>query len=291
MEKEIIGYKLKEEFKKYEPVAAKLFNCNKLYEPVGYSGDIEKLKNAKLLDLWFEPIYKEEEYKVGDWCYIIYSEDSRLSTGKVYKINQINQIDMHKFQNYHFDLNFENSKYNSCWLSKLSFRKATKSEIEKALLAEAKKRYPIGTKFYPAHLTNNPGYCIVTNTNFEYTHNLYEDIIYAMTDEGNDCDPNPKSKYGNTYFNRNVWTSTEGWAKIKAVPAVPDITINDYKAEFFDDYVKFGCAEINKEVFIDLVEAKDYSHTNRQIESVTIGKGTFTKEQIKAIVEYYNFKS
>lgn len=80
----------------------------------------------------------------------------------------------------------------------------------------------------------------------------------------------------------------------------PDITINGYKAEFFEDYVKFGCAEINKSVFItlnklrqslNLDSAISYStHTNRSIESVTIGKGTFTKEQIKEIAEYYTNK-
>ena len=76
----------------------------------------------------------------------------------------------------------------------------------------------------------------------------------------------------------------------------PDITINGYKGEFFKDYVKFGCAEIHKNVFIDLNTLNSDLENgdgiigmkyNRRIESVTIGKGIFTKEQIKQIAEYY----
>lgn len=76
----------------------------------------------------------------------------------------------------------------------------------------------------------------------------------------------------------------------------PDITINGYKAEFFDDYVKFGCAEFDKHEFIfaqefiqKVLDSKNYgsSKTNREVESITIGKGTFRKEQIKQIAEYY----
>lgn len=76
----------------------------------------------------------------------------------------------------------------------------------------------------------------------------------------------------------------------------PDITINGYKGEFLDKCVKFGCAEISKQVLIDLFQINNSIRngetsigrdTNRSIESVTIGKGTFTKDQIKQIAEYY----
>ena len=70
---------------------------------------------------------------------------------------------------------------------------------------------------------------------------------------------------------------------------VPQITINDYKGEFFDNYVRFGCAEIHKQLFLELYAVKDSTWVNggREIESITIGKGTFTKKQIKEIAEYY----
>ena len=71
----------------------------------------------------------------------------------------------------------------------------------------------------------------------------------------------------------------------------PDIIINGRKGEFFNDYVKFGCAEIGKELFIQinkLILARfDCGISNKEIESVTIGAGTFTKEQIKQIAGYY----
>ena len=58
--------------------------------------------------------------------------------------------------------------------------------------------------------------------------------------------------------------------------------------EFFNDYVKFGCAEIDKDVFIRLGQlGQGLNHCNRVLESVTIGKGTFSKEQIKQIAGYY----
>lgn len=81
MEKEIIGYKLKEDCKQYEEAVKKLAdkhvlnwwdnnaqnNLNK--DKYNFaSGDLKNpkhlcsiLNNAGVLDLWFEPIYKEEE--------------------------------------------------------------------------------------------------------------------------------------------------------------------------------------------------------------------------------------
>jgi len=76
----------------------------------------------------------------------------------------------------------------------------------------------------------------------------------------------------------------------------PDITINGYKGEFFDNYVKFGCAEIHKQIFLSFdklnARIKDGddpigAKTNKEIELVTIGRGLFTKDQIKEIAEYY----
>lgn len=71
----------------------------------------------------------------------------------------------------------------------------------------------------------------------------------------------------------------------------PDITINGHKGEFFDNYVKFGCAEISHKYFCNIYnlifKTPKGTETNREVESITIGKGTFTKEQIKEIASYY----
>lgn len=77
---------------------------------------------------------------------------------------------------------------------------------------------------------------------------------------------------------------------------IPNIIINGYKAEFFDTYVKFGCAEFDKYEFVlaqqfinKVKDSKEYasSKTNREVQSVTIGAGRFSKEVIKQIVDYY----
>lgn len=71
----------------------------------------------------------------------------------------------------------------------------------------------------------------------------------------------------------------------------PQIEINGYTAKFFDNYVKFGCAKIGKEFILKIYDifSNEYWEKSgyKNIESVTIGKGTFTKEQIKEIAEYY----
>lgn len=56
---EIIGYKLKKDCEQYESAAAKLFNVSKLYGLVNAPCDIDTLTKAKVLDIWFEPVYKE----------------------------------------------------------------------------------------------------------------------------------------------------------------------------------------------------------------------------------------
>lgn len=59
---EIIGYKLKEEFKAYSTLAFRICtgrdNLKGIIGNVLASSDIEKLNKARVLDIWFEPIYK-----------------------------------------------------------------------------------------------------------------------------------------------------------------------------------------------------------------------------------------
>ena len=60
-EKEIKSYKLINP--NYEKAAARLLapSLNSLYGNVGNPGDIEKLRSAGVLDIWFEPIYEKEK--------------------------------------------------------------------------------------------------------------------------------------------------------------------------------------------------------------------------------------
>lgn len=75
MKKEIKGYKLKNE--KYRKAAfyaggfvGKYEDNSRHMEPfIRYMSKAEEsLEEAGVLDLWFEPIYKEIEFKVGDIC-------------------------------------------------------------------------------------------------------------------------------------------------------------------------------------------------------------------------------
>jgi len=73
-----IGWKLKDDCKQYEESARKIAKCSN-FIPMGsgcsfYVGTFPEkyLKEAGVLELWFELVYeKEETYKVGDWIYIM----------------------------------------------------------------------------------------------------------------------------------------------------------------------------------------------------------------------------
>lgn len=87
-------------------------------------------------------------------------------------------------------------------------------KLNEELLKEAKRRYPVGTKFYPAHV-NNPQsgkYCIITEDSIleisrnEIISNV-NDRWFAGSTEGG------ISKYGNTLLNRIVY-SEGNWAEI-----------------------------------------------------------------------------
>ena len=75
------------------------------------------------------------------------------------------------------------------------------------------------------------------------------------------------------------------WAVPK--PKQSKIIINGYEAEFNDGFVKFGCAEIDFDLFDELDDLiQGHWKGNRFIESVTIGQGTFTKEDISLITKH-----
>lgn len=139
--------------------------------------------------------------------------------------------------------------------------KATDEEIKfYNTLEEAKRKYPVGIIYHPINYK-------------------------SCKSDGRFC----VDAFGNI-FNRNnkvvYHKSSNRWAELKGTP---EIFIDGHKGEFFPEYVKFGCAEIDKEVFINL--SYNLSHkwkfSNRDIEYVTIGNGIFSKEHIKQIANYY----
>lgn len=93
------------------------------------------------------------------------------------------------------------------------------NSLDEDLLAEAKKRFPIGTKFYPAHLSQRKEYCIITNTDFKVNGTE----ILALTDDGRTWTSSSSTKYGNTDYNRCVYDNGK-WATI-----VPNTTTEEFK--------------------------------------------------------------
>lgn len=82
--------------------------------------------------------------------------------------------------------------------------------VEDPLITEAKKRYPIGTKFFPAHVPRNKDvYCIVTE-NSEW---VLEDNIICLEIGGGKYVSSRLFRYGNTSVNRYVYYNGK-WAEL-----------------------------------------------------------------------------
>lgn len=159
MKKEIIGYRLKEDCKKYSKAAFEIctgyMNEKGLIGDIINDGDIEKLKEAGVLDLWFEPIYKAEipDIKAGDYIYIIdacganreyfskYNGDIlKVTSFKKEKLRQLGLKDSYWLR--HTPGSFSDGGFRvheSAWEYGVHFRKATKEEILKYLQVEFTK--------------------------------------------------------------------------------------------------------------------------------------------------------
>lgn len=101
MDKEIIGYNLKKECESYRSAAEKIadgfvtkpFSNGVLFGVNSITA--HSLKNAGVLDLWFEPVYAQDEFKVGDWVYI---KHSGKHIDGVYDINTNNPVRILKYK-------------------------------------------------------------------------------------------------------------------------------------------------------------------------------------------------
>ena len=79
------------------------------------------------------------------------------------------------------------------------------------LLEEAKRRYPVGTVFVPAHVKG--GRCTITNDMFVIQKVCKNFYIVALTDEKHYFDDSNNPKYGNNNYDRNVYHNGK-WAEI-----------------------------------------------------------------------------
>lgn len=82
---------------------------------------------------------------------------------------------------------------------------------DELLIAEAIKRYPVGTKFYPIHVPiNDKDYCIITKDS-EF---IIDDGQIYSTINGMKWENSQDKKYGTTCYNRMIYCKKKGWAKI-----------------------------------------------------------------------------
>ena len=284
MSKTIIGYKAPydmfggdiEKDTLYKPLASKF---NTMYAAVDANGkciDSGKTNLPKEIVETWEAVYSPE-FKVGDIV---------VSLRDVGDLRQIGDIFTVLGLTGYGSIYYREGTHGSS----SEFRLATPGEIEgykiDQLIAEARKRYPIGTRFVGAHVPDHKdAISIVTNTNFMTGSNQTARLtLTAMTNDG-EYYTGPDGVHGNTSNVRIVYYDGR-WAEIVTTPV---IRINGYDAKFNEDSVVFGCARIGKEVFISLYELNRLKlhNSNREIESVTIGNGEFSKEVIKEIAEYY----
>lgn len=141
MEKEITGYKLKDE--KFNEAALILSGCknnggwcvDEKYDLTTESKGAKKLREIEVLDLWFEPVYKEETtLEVGKW----YNKDNSIAFYQgegveTYGINHTLPDGWIVSENWFVEFNGTLDKNTP----------ASDKEVEEALIKEAKK---IGVK-------------------------------------------------------------------------------------------------------------------------------------------------
>jgi len=119
---------------------------------------------------------------------------------------------------------------NSTWAEIIS--KPEIKEESMTLLEEAKKRFPVGTKFVPAHIDTNKSdrYCIIVEDG-EFVEDEEEQSIAQELKDGRNWDSNRDPKYGTTNWGRLVYNQGN-WARIIEEPKTRIVeSLNECKAE------------------------------------------------------------
>jgi hypothetical protein len=237
-----------------------------LEEQIKRHSEVSQILTKQLEELKLSA--KEEEFKVGDYVFILDKHDSKYNNGEVVKVARMS--DLHKVYNSQFYWLYTDTGGNDIVLSK-NTRKATKEEIESHLIKEAEKKgFVKGAK--------------VKGT--AYLGGKFSATIDKVT-----------ISFGTEYLFQ-LWrnNTSEFWgiknlSDAELIPSHPSITINGYKAEFKESLVKFGCAEIDTEIFRILNDAFNVRKNlggNKSVTSVKIGNGEFTVKQIEEIAKHYS---
>lgn len=152
------------------------------------STSFKKGEYAKILDFYYED-KRPNKYKIeGDWCYTT---------------NDLNK----------FELMPEG------FVPPTESKAVPKSPKTEDLIDEARRRYPVGTKFHPSHITENSDkFCVITSdcVFIENSQGIYSKVT---TESSTICekwvDNHEHPQYGNCTFDRYVYTKKKGkWAEI-----------------------------------------------------------------------------
>ena len=204
----------------------------------GFGIEVSDLPKFEVMPIGFNLTEVKEEPIEEGWCIKITSENQDLvkkwflekgyESGHCYSIGAY-YGELHKkgrsdsFSSFAKELTLDEFK-----------RLVLKENITSIdLLEEAKQRYPIGTKFYPAHLSQRKQHCIVTSTNFK----ISDTCVYQVTDSGSLYDNSRNSKYGNTTYNRCVYENGK-WAEIIEEPktnTTEEFKVGDWVVPLNDD--------------------------------------------------------
>ncbi|MBC7088661.1 MAG: hypothetical protein H5T96_09400 [Tissierellales bacterium] len=139
MKKEVQGYRLKDEF--YNETIGKAVLAIEGHRCIGTavytehqilknSDSIDRLREAGVFDLWFEPVYRISIYKIGDWITVVnpdyWVKEQTIRTFKI--VGTFNGKDSGWWS-----VNYNGNKSSGYYgVSETDIRKATKEEIEKA---------------------------------------------------------------------------------------------------------------------------------------------------------------
>ena len=161
-----------------------------------------------------------EDFKIGDWVYADKSATDDYRDAKYIPVFQIKEFNPFPCEY------LRPVKGESTGVHKRYCRKALPHEIpdfkvfneeiieetkEQKLIKEAYKRYPIGTKFIPAHILNDlNSFCIISDDSFFiFEGSAITSVINSFSFFDNTNNP----KYGNTTYNRVVFDDGK-WAEI-----------------------------------------------------------------------------
>lgn len=144
-----------------------------------------------------EEALSKTKFKVGDWVRPNFSVTH--NNGKAEKVTEV-YSDYFKVQNRSCQCIYDN--YRLAEIHEIPAETSDTQTKKSKLLEVAKRKYPIGTIFEPAHLRGliQGERCIVTNDNFIYSDS---DTIWVLTDEGGEF--SKLSRYGNTSSQRVVY--------------------------------------------------------------------------------------